>query len=182
MMYKPYSYLIGWTRLNIWYYGVEYGIKTKTANPKNLWKTYFTSSRNVKLAREFYGEPDIITTRKLFTNAEAALKWEETVLRRMNVIKSRNWLNENSGGSIRWANNAGNRKPRTEKQKESARKSLTLTMKNIKNNPFLGKKHTKTSIDKMKSAMQYTTCPHCGRSGIGNSMIRWHFDKCKSFI
>lgn len=24
-------------------------------------------------------------------------------------------------------------------------------------------------------------CPHCGKTGKGNSMKRWHFDKCKNF-
>ena len=65
--YKPYTYLIGWTKYNVWYYGSETGFKTKIANPSNLWKTYFTSSKYVKQYREKYGEPDIIEIRKVFS-------------------------------------------------------------------------------------------------------------------
>ena len=46
--YIPYTYFIKWSAQNIWYYGVEYGFYSKTANPNNLWVTYFTSSKLVK--------------------------------------------------------------------------------------------------------------------------------------
>lgn len=94
MEYKPYTYLIGWTKLNKWYYGVEYGIK-KVANPKNLWSTYFTSSVLVKKVREEFGEPDIVKVRRIFNNKEQAIKWENKVLIRLKVIKKTFFLNKN---------------------------------------------------------------------------------------
>ena len=41
----PYTYIIGWSSLNKWYYGVRYA---KNCKPEDLWKTYFTSSKHVK--------------------------------------------------------------------------------------------------------------------------------------
>ena len=105
MEYKPYTYLIGWSKLNKWYYGSEYGFKSKTANPNNLWKTYFTSSKAVQDLREEYGEPDIIEVRKIFNTAEDTIKWEQKVLSRLhqkdpfNSLQSR-WINSNVSGAI----------------------------------------------------------------------------------
>ena len=94
-IYSPYAYLIGWSKYNKWYYGIQYG---KTANPENLWKTYFTSSEFVKEFREKYGEPDIIEIRKIFFLAEESLIWEEKVLRRINAVNSDKWLNKGNSG------------------------------------------------------------------------------------
>lgn len=52
-----YTYLVGWNKLNKWYYGVRFSDK---ADPIELWKTYFTSSKRVKEFRLENGEPDII--------------------------------------------------------------------------------------------------------------------------
>lgn len=103
--YKPYTYLVGWSELNKWYYGSQYCQHSRIANPKNLWTTYFTSSETVKEYRKLYGEPDVIQIRKTFLRAEAAILWEYKVLKRLNKIdpfKSTNskWLNRNIGGAI----------------------------------------------------------------------------------
>ena len=95
MSYMPYAYLIGWTKENKWYYGIQYG---KKAHPKNLWNTYFTSSDRVKKLREETGEPDVIEIRKTFTYASQAQEWEKTVLRRMKVLQRKEWLNQNIAG------------------------------------------------------------------------------------
>jgi len=89
-----YCYLIGWSKLDRWYYGCQWNGK---ANPKLLWKTYFTSSKHVKKFREENGEPDIIQIRKIFNNEEFCRIWEHKVLRRMKVIKSERWLNKSDG-------------------------------------------------------------------------------------
>ena len=95
--YIPYTYLIGWSKLNKWYYGCEYGENTKTANPKNLWTEYFTSSDIVKEFRKKYGEPNIIEVRSVFKTAEMTLRCEERVLTKINAVKSENWLNQHIG-------------------------------------------------------------------------------------
>lgn len=86
----PYTYLIGWSNLDKWYYGVRY---SKKANPEDLWKTYFTSSKIVKEFIEANGNPDIIEIRKTFNSHIKAKNYEDKVLRRLKVNKSDKWLN-----------------------------------------------------------------------------------------
>lgn len=92
---KPYTYLIGWSKLNYWYYGCEY---KKTAHPDNLWTTYFTSSEIVKEMRIWHGEPDHIEVRMTFDTAANARAWEDKVIRRLGAVFSDKWLNRANGG------------------------------------------------------------------------------------
>lgn len=89
-MSTPYTYLIGWSSENIYYYGAKYG---KDADPFMLWKNYFTSSKIVKNYRKKYGEPDIIQIRKEFDCSDRCRLWEHKVLRRMGVKERRDFLN-----------------------------------------------------------------------------------------
>jgi hypothetical protein len=82
-----YTYLLGWTSHNKYYYGVRYA---KKANPADLWTTYFTSSKYVKEFCSLNGDPDIIEIREKMKNKpkdtsrykEAALKkWANKELR-----------------------------------------------------------------------------------------------------
>lgn len=96
--YSPYCYLIGWKRLNKFYYGVRTAKKSKTlyesgCHPDDLWNLYFTSSEIVSNFRKKYGEPDIIEVRRVFKTAAEALKWETKVLQRMDVVDDKKWLN-----------------------------------------------------------------------------------------
>ena len=90
-IYIPYTYLIRWSKLRKYYYGVRY---KQGCHPNGFWKDYFTSSPKVAEYRELHGEPDIIQIRRTFTNANDAIAWEAKVLRRMNVIKEDHWLNQ----------------------------------------------------------------------------------------
>lgn len=92
--YIPFTYLIGWSKHNIWYYGVR--VKPGTT-PADLWTTYFTSSKLVKQIRKDVGEPDVIQVRKTFKTKTGALLWEHKVLRRLNVKKQPLWLNVSVG-------------------------------------------------------------------------------------
>ena len=98
MKHVCYCYRISWSSFNIHYYGVEY---KKTANPKNFWKTYFTSSKKVKETREKFGEPDIIQIRKTFDSKEKAIDWEFRVLKKLKVVKKENWLNRHAGKAFK---------------------------------------------------------------------------------
>ena len=104
--YIPYTYLIGWSKLNKWYYGVEYGVKKiPFANPINLWESYFTSSRIVLYFRQTYGEPDVVDVRHIFSNGsieekmEQAITWEKKVLSKI-CISDEKWLNGRIGGDV----------------------------------------------------------------------------------
>tara|TARA_B100000508_G_C11450112_1_gene273534 strand:+ start:117 stop:881 length:765 start_codon:yes stop_codon:yes gene_type:complete len=93
----PYCYLIGWSKYNKWYYGCQYG---KNANPKNLWKTYFTSSNTVKEFRKKFGEPDIVQIRKTFSSSLSTTLWEHKVLRRLQAPHNPKWINKTDNKAI----------------------------------------------------------------------------------
>lgn len=90
----PYTYLIGWSRFNLWYYGVRY---SKKCHPSQLWKTYFTSSKCVEMAREYNGEPDIIEIRRIFKSVKQTLRCEAKILKRINARQNSKWLNISNG-------------------------------------------------------------------------------------
>ena len=91
---QPYTYLIGWSKLNRWYYGSRY---SKKCHPSDLWVTYFTSSKSVAKFRKLFGEPDIIQVRKTFSSPLSCYQWESKVLHRINAIKDPKWLNKCAG-------------------------------------------------------------------------------------
>ena len=97
IIYIPYTYLIGWSKYNIWYYGVRYA---KGCQPSDLWTSYFTSSKLVKKTRAEYGEPDIIQIRKTFTNENNARIWETKVLRRLKVVLREDFINQTDNIAI----------------------------------------------------------------------------------
>jgi hypothetical protein len=90
----PFTYLIGWSKNDQYYYGVRYAIGCR---PTDLWESYFTSSDEVGKYVEENGEPDIIQIRKTFDNPETAREWEHKVLRRMRVVKRDDFLNKSAG-------------------------------------------------------------------------------------
>lgn len=87
----PFTYLIGWSKTNTFYYGVRYA---SGIGPESLWETYFTSSNYVKRYRQEHGEPDIIQIRKTFKTKRLAVLWEHKVLRRLRVLKRDDFLNK----------------------------------------------------------------------------------------
>ena len=89
-----YTYLIGWSNHNKWYYGRR---TAKGCHPTELWKTYFTSSKYVKEFRKINGEPDIIQIRKTFSDKKDCSKWESRVLLRLDVQHTEKWLNQKNG-------------------------------------------------------------------------------------
>jgi len=98
-IYTPYTYLIGWSHLNKWYYGVRTANKhlclyESGCHPDEFWKTYFTSSPSVEDYLEIYGNPDVVQIRKTFKTRDEALIWESKVLKRLNVRENDTWLNK----------------------------------------------------------------------------------------
>lgn len=96
----PYTYLIGWTAQNKWYYGCQWGgsllSNNGRAHPDNLWKTYFTSGKYVHLFRAEHGDPDVVEVRKTFLeDPDAAREWERRVLERFRGDPR--FLNANNG-------------------------------------------------------------------------------------
>ena len=95
--HTPFTYLVGWSNHDLWYYGVRYA---KGCKPEDLWLTYFTSSAKVCQLRKELGEPDVVEVRKVFNEAKHAKRWEEKVLRRLKVLETNRWLNANIGGTF----------------------------------------------------------------------------------
>jgi len=96
--HTPYTYLIGWSNHNTFYYGVRYA---RDCHPNDLWESYFTSSDNLKDFHKQHGDPDIIQVRKTFNDAKSAVIWEEKVLRK--IFASGHWdkwINGNISGAI----------------------------------------------------------------------------------
>lgn len=94
-IYTPYTYLIGWSAHNKWYYGVRYA---KNCHPSDLWTKYFTSSKVIQDFRKLNGDPDVIQIRKIFLCKEDAAIWEHKVLRRLRVNLNDKWLNKTYNG------------------------------------------------------------------------------------
>ncbi len=131
----PYTYLVGWSKLNKWYYGVRY---RKGCHPSDFWIKYFTSSKVVKQFRKLYGEPDVIQIRKIFDDIDSARNWELKVLQKLNVTENSKWLNQTDSISIRLDNLSIS----------SMASKLSIKYKG-EGNPFYGKSHTKETRQKM---------------------------------
>lgn len=168
----PYTYLIGWSKHNKWYYGVRY---RRGCNPSDLWNPYKTSSRYVHEFVKMYGDPDIIQVRKTFNESKSAHLYEQRVLNRLNVLSSDKWLNQGVGGTH---TNPGNKNPRTQKQKEAARLSILSSMSKRDHGTFLGKKHNEHTLHILRNR-PLETCPKCDHVGRGSVMRRWHFKNCR---
>lgn len=204
-IYQPYTYLIGWTELDKWYYGVRYA---NTKPPEDdLWKQYFTSSKYVKEFREKFGEPNVVKIDRIFNNKQEAVNYEHQFLIENKALYSEKWLNKNIGGNIAITSDI-----RT-KMSEAA-------LRNVENgtHPHLGGKIVKKLVEdgthnflggelqrkhQTKRVEQGThhllggtiarqllkegrhpsqkthTCPHCNKTGKGNAMKQHHFEKCK---
>lgn len=86
-----YTYKIGWTSQNKYYYGVR--LSYKGLPEDDLWVKYFTSSSYVAAHRAAYGEPDVIKIDKVFDNPNDAAEHEIRFLIENNCVLSEHWLN-----------------------------------------------------------------------------------------
>lgn len=93
----PYTYLIGWSEHQKYYYGVRY---SKDCSPEDLWNGYYTSSKYVEDFRKENGEPDIVEVRHTFGSRDDARTWEHKVLKKLNVTKKEEWLNQSDNSSV----------------------------------------------------------------------------------
>lgn len=168
-IYTPYTYLIGWTSINKFYYGVRYAkssncIFESGCHPSELWVGYFTSSTVVAEYRKLYGEPDIIQVRKTFDCPKLAQEWECKVIDKMNMIESDTWLNEGLPGafimteSIKKKISESNKKPKTKEHAlniSKGRKGLKFTDAHIENirKATTGVKQSQETIDKRKQSL-----------------------------
>jgi hypothetical protein len=183
-----YTYLIGWSKQGKYYYGARWA---KNCSEEDLWKTYFTSSKHVKEFRALFGEPDIVEVRKTFTDPNVCKIYEQRVLKRLNVLNNKKWLNRSINGRflphgkqteahtlnrVKSLVEGGKRKGKvawTAASHPEYAKRVSLKLK--------GMKKTESHKEKMKTRPQNViklTCPHCGKNGDYKNMKRWHMDNC----
>lgn len=96
-IYLPYTYLVGWSYLDKWYYGCRFA---RGCHPSDLLNPYATSSRRVKEFIKLHGEPDVVEIRNVFDDSSSARMWEHRVLKRLKVVQQDKWLNETDNKSI----------------------------------------------------------------------------------
>jgi hypothetical protein len=147
-MHKPYTYLIGWSKLNLFYYGVRF---SRNCCPDDLWKTYFTSSKYVKEYRKLYGEPDIKSIKKIFKNKQDAMRWESKVLKRIKAHTNPKFINKSNNTC------ADNSKEHYDK--------LSILFKDKKRDAVIGKKISDKFTDKRKEISK-TTRQKYGSAGV----------------
>lgn len=92
----PYTYLIGWSQQDKWYYGRR---TARNCDPSEFWSSYFTSSKYVSNFREKYGDPDIIKIDKIFDNIKECKIYEEKILLEFDVQNNEMFLNRKNGDS-----------------------------------------------------------------------------------
>ena len=193
-IYQPYTYLIGWTELNKWYYGVRYA---NTKRPEDdLWKEYFTSSKYVKEFRDNFGEPNFVKIDKIFKNREDAIDYEFNFLKENRAHAEAKWLNQSCFPAIRvntLTEEHKNKIKKTMREKYSGdnnpskrpevKKKMSDSLKG-RTGTFLGKspsEETKKQISKTASGVPKPklTCPYCYMIGGAPQMKRYHFENCK---
>ena len=86
-----YTYILGWSNLDRFYYGVR--IAYKTSPIEDLWVDYFTSSKEVKKIVKEYGNPDIIKIDKIFNLPKDAIDYEHSYILENQLHKNPKWLN-----------------------------------------------------------------------------------------
>lgn len=138
-----YTYLIGWSTQNKWYYGVRFA---KGCKPAELFKTYFTSSKHVQEFRSQHGNPDIIEVRRVFDAADAARLWETRVLRKMCVLRNDRWINRTDNISID-PSLAAHGKSRGKVRSEEFKLKVSSSLK--------GRSKTQETKDKISNAFKY---------------------------
>ncbi len=114
----PYTYLIGWSKQNKFYYGRR---TSKGCNPSEFWITYKSSSKEVKKFVDINGNPDIIQIRKTFKSVKECCNWEYRVLSRLKVRVNEKYLNKIAGVEDFYYGITG---PKSATHKENIKKAI----------------------------------------------------------
>lgn len=200
-IYSPYTYLIGWSKLNKWYYGVRFA---KNCSPNDLWKTYFTSSKYVKKFKEENGDPDVISIRKVFKSAQEAINWEDRVIMKMKLYLRDDFLNMNrskgfmlSPETIQRINSCEKRAQKISKTKRGKKLSLAHVEKSrnglkqyyaslpqeLKSKSiYTRKKMSEAALKKNIGFSIVFTCPKCGKESQKANISKHHGlngEKCR---
>lgn len=185
--HQPYTYLIGWSSQQKYYYGVRYA---KNCSPDDFWVKYFTSSDAVSAMRLIYGDPDIKQIRKIFSNKDQARAWETRVLKRMKVILREDFLNKNDAPAppinnrvmtieTREKIGSSNRgKPKSEEHKQKIREARAKQINTRKGIPASEETKQKIKDARAKQIITEETRQKMSESRKGNK--HWTYGKPRS--
>jgi hypothetical protein len=171
---KPYTYLVKHKPTGLVYYGFR---SANAVDPEqDLWNKYYTSSPGVKQLIEQDGiEAFDVQIRKTFNTQEQAVAWETKVLRRMRVLESDRWINQNIAGYVIPTAESNAKisayhkgKPKTEEHKRKIAErnkgqDRPWAIHNLpkdtsgENNGMFNKKHTLETKRKISEAKQGST-------------------------
>jgi hypothetical protein len=192
----PYTYLIGWSKHNIWYYGRR---TAKGCHPYeffnfelNKTNRYETSSDHVSNFILMHGIPDVIMIRRAFNNISLCKHTESRVLISINAASNPDFLNkknsddkwDTTGVSMSQESNLKRSLAMVNKPKPVGFSELCKANTIGSLNPMFGKLGINNPnfgrVSEMRNVPKETIiCPHCKTSGGKPAMKRWHFDNCK---
>ena len=203
-IYQPYTYLIGWSKQDKWYYGVRYA--NNVSPDLDLWKEYFTSSNYVTEFRNLHGEPDVVTIDKIFDDVDSAVEYETQYILENKVLGNTKWLNKNAAGAVFIDEQVRSKMKQSALRRVSEGTHHYLGSDNNKKrvangtHNFLGGEiQKKTQSENVANGTHHLlgggvarklleegrhpsqkeyTCPKCRKIGKGNNMLYYHFDNC----
>jgi hypothetical protein len=193
----PFTYLIHCTVTDQYYYGSRYG---RRCHPSSLWTSYFTSSKVVKqLILEHGKDAFTVSVRKTFDTPEEARRWESKFLNKVKAAQSDKWLNQHNADEKFYCK--GHHGNLGKKHTKEHNENISKGQRGIKRNPFSEEHRKKLSESRIGKPLSVETkqklsnirrgrskilklviCPHCGKSGKGGNMTRYHFDKCYTLL
>jgi predicted RNA-binding Zn-ribbon protein involved in translation (DUF1610 family) len=186
----PYTYYLKNKVTGEKYYGVRYA---RGCNPSELWVTYFSSSKYVAQRVKEHGANSFeFEIRKEFQTPKQARDWEEKVLRRLDILHRRDWLNQNVCG--KFLLDGPKSTEHREKMSENMR-ALWEKRKQTDWHPPAATPERRAKVSKrlkgVKKSIEHVahmkchdnnkatvTCPTCGKTGQYVNMKRWHFENC----
>ena len=164
--YLAYTYLIGWTDQDRWYYGVRWeNVKSQRTPENDFWTYYKTSSKPVKHMIAFVGEPDYISIDKTFESIEEAIEYETKVLTEMDVLNNDEWLNQNISGAIIQTEETKRKIGLIHKGKKLSKKVKNKMSESTKgeNHPMYGKFHSEETKEKISKKVKGENHPFYGK-------------------
>lgn len=143
-MTVPYTYLIKHVPTNMYYYGCRYA---KNCHPSEFWVTYKTSSKYVAQLIEKFGKDSFtFEIRKTFVDINHARSWETRVLKRINAVNRKDFLNRTDNISISYE--AGERGRKNRSSSEAHRLAISSVGKSN-----LGLKRSTETKTKISNAL-----------------------------
>jgi len=193
-----YVYFIKHIPSDKFYFGSRYKHIEKNISPnEDLWKSYFTSSKEIKLLLKQGLTSDFEVSILMETfDLDFCFEYEQSLIKENidnPLCLNKRYFNSTSGTTVfrifrKTLSSKGNpksestrkkmSKPKTKEHRENISKAQLL---NGGNGP---KNHTQETKNKIKESMKLKPrpnkiCPHCNKEGGFLSMNRWHFSNCK---